>query len=186
MKKIRLLSLLGLALLSASLLGCGTKTNNGDVIIEDVTSSTNDVVDYNDSLVDIATDCILAEDDVWNAYNDASTPVSDIESAIQSTLSTCQASINQIQTIWNRQWDSSLKDGILAVLTKDVEYYSTLLNILPYIDVENLTEEEAANYDAVLDQLDIIDQELTAANENLIAIQDQFSQNHWFELEESN
>ena len=70
MKKIRLLTLLWVVLVASTLAGCGDNknttnadsNNSGDLIIEDTTWQYDAVIDYNDSLVEIAEQCIKAQD----------------------------------------------------------------------------------------------------------------------------
>ena len=182
MKKIRLLSLFGIALVTWMLVGCSSNNKWGDIIIEDITPS-NDVVDYNDALVDAATVCLDSENEIWNTYYSEDASTSDIQTAVDNTLSVCQSAINQINTLWDREWDSSLKDGVIAVLEKDIVYYNKFIEMLPFLDQEELTEEDKATYDNLTAELEAIDQEIQTANDNLVVIQDQFSQNHGYELE---
>ena len=63
MKNLRLLALLWIVLVSATLVGCESNKDenidkSGDFIIEDVTWENDAVIDYNDNLVDIASACI--------------------------------------------------------------------------------------------------------------------------------
>ena len=46
-----------------------------------------------------------------------------------------------------------------------------------------LSEEEAASYDAIINEIEAIDAELTEANSNLIIIQETFAKNNWFDLQ---
>ena len=62
MKKLRLIALLGILLVSTTLVGCDKdkETNTWDIIIEDITAS-NEVINYNDSLVDITSQFTYTE-----------------------------------------------------------------------------------------------------------------------------
>ena len=55
--------------------------------------------------------------------------------------------------------------------------------ILPYLEKEDVTEEENNKYENLLSEIKIIDDERKEANENIIAIQKEFAEKYWFELE---
>lgn len=189
MKKFWLLAL-WMILIAWTLAGCGDKNpeptdvsnTTWDLIIEDVTYQKDAVVEYNDQLVEFASNCIIAEDNVWNAFDDENVPAEDIEAAIKETVATCTTAGEQIAKLWDWEWDSSLKDWVLDIIAKDVAYYSKLPEILPYIDKEDLTEEENEKYEAIHAELDDLDAQLAEANEKLITIQEEFAENHGFEL----
>lgn len=189
MKNYKILSLLWVALIAWTLAGCQNnnqpvENNNWNLIIEDVTTSNTDVINYNDALVDVAGQCFSSEENIWTAYEDQNTTIDDIQSAINTTISTCRETINNINTLGDWEWDSSLKDGIITILEKDIEYYSKFSELLPFVDsTDELTEEQAATYDEIVAQINAIDDELSTANENLMTIQETFAANHGYQLE---
>jgi len=183
MKKFRLLTLLWIALVAGTLAGCWSD-NNDDFIIEDITWENEAVINYNDNLVDIASQCLLSEDGIWNTYDNADSTTEDIINAINNTVSECSKASEGISKLWDREGDSSLKDGVLSIIDKEVAYYSKFSELLPYLEKEELTDEEKANYDAIYAEVEAIDDELMHANDELLTIQEQFAKNHGFELEE--
>ncbi len=56
--------------------------------------------------------------------------------------------------------------------------------MLPYLELENPTDEEAEASATILNELDALDAELNEANANLVTLQAEFAANHWYELEE--
>lgn len=191
MKNFRLLSLLGVILVTGTLAGCldnnnvNEWSNNQDFIIEDVTEKTNAVIDYNDTMVDLAYNCISSEDAIWNAYNSDVLDIEAIKSAVDNTLKECSYAITQIEALGGWEWDNSLKDGVITLLQKGSEYYKKLWETVSYLENPDwLTEEEATAYEALKEEFTAIGQEYEAANANLIDIQSQFAANHGFELEE--
>lgn len=178
MKKFRLLSVLGIALVSLALAGCNK--DKGELIIEEI--NTDDVIAYNDSLVDFASQCIDSEDAVWNTYQDENSSIQDIEAAIDNTISECSAAKDKVNALWAREGDNSLKDGVIRILENDINYYSKFKEILPYLEIEELTEEQAAAYDAIINEIEVLDNELTEANDDLVAIQEAFASNNLFDL----
>lgn len=191
MKKIRLLSLLWIILFSATLAGCwGNKEVNSnntwndswDVVIEDTTWENDAVINYNDALVDLASQCIISENNIWNSYDNES-PIEDVQAAINNTVTECSNAKENVNKLWDWDWDSSLREGVIAIIDKEIAYYSKFNEILPYLEKEELTEDEKWIYDTIFAEIQTLDEELTQANNNLIAVQEQFALNHWFELE---
>lgn len=188
MKKIRLLTLLWVVLVVSTLAGCGDNknttnadsNNSGDLIIEDTTWQYDAVIDYNDSLVEIAEQCIKAQDAVLTNYNETE----NIDTAIDNTISQCQDSINQINELWDWEWDSSLKDWIIKILELDITYFTKFKELLPYLTIDELPEAEAQQYSGLVEEINALDLEMQAANNDLIEIQSQFAENHWYQLEE--
>lgn len=191
MKKIRFLSLLWLVLVAWTLAWCldnnnvNEWTNDQWIIIEDVTEKTNAVIDYNDTMVDLAYNCISSEDAIWEAYTSDVLDIEGIKSAVDNTLKECSYAITQIEALGGWEWDNSLKDGVITLLQKGSEYYKKLWETVSYLEnPEWLTEEEAAAYETLKEEFTAIGEEYEAANANLITIQSQFAANHGFELEE--
>lgn len=188
MKKIRLLTLLWVVLVASTLAGCGDNknttnadsNNSGDLIIEDTTWQYDAVIDYNDSLVEIAEQCIIAQDAILTNYNESE----NIDTAIDNTISQCQDSINQINELWDWEWDSSLKDWIIKILELDITYFTKFKELLPYLTTDELPEAEAQQYSGLVEEINALDLEMQAANNDLIEIQSQFAENHWYQLEE--
>ncbi len=189
MKKIRLLSLLWIVLIAGTLAGCWnneqqtTSNDSWDFIIEDISWENDAVINYNDELVDMASNCIISEDNIRNTYDDENASIEDIKSAIDSTINVCTEAGKNIETLWDWEWDSSLKDWVLNIIEKYIAYYTKFSEILPYVAQEEVTEEQNEAYQSLLAEIEALDNELSEANNNLIAIQEQFASNHWFELE---
>ena len=191
MKKIRLLSLLWIALFASTLAGCwnnkevdsnNTWNNTWDLVIEDITWESDAVINYNDTLVDLASQCIISENNIWNTYDNES-PIEDVQAAINNTITECSNAKENVNKLWDWEWDSSLREWVIAIIDKEIAYYSKFNEILPYLEKEELTEDEKWIYDTIFAEIQTLDSELTQANENLIAVQEQFATSHWFELE---
>lgn len=191
MKKIRLLSLLWIVLFASTLAGCwnnkevdsnNTWNNTWDLVIEDITWESDAVINYNDTLVDLASQCIISENNIWNTYDNES-PIEDVQAAINNTITECSNAKENVNKLWDWEWDSSLREWVIAIIDKEIAYYSKFNEILPYLEKEELTEDEKWIYDTIFAEIQTLDSELTQANENLIAVQEQFATSHWFELE---
>ncbi len=191
MKKFSFLALLWVIVIFGTLAGCGdnkqvnTDEINGtwDFIIEDVTWEADAVVSYNDKLVDLASSCMVSEDAIWNIYDDETSSIEQIQAAISDTVSVCSSVKEQINDLWDWEWDGNLKDGVLTIIEKEIAYYVKFSELLPYLEKEELSEEEKAIYDSLFAEVESIDKELLEANDNLVSIQEQFAKDHWYELE---
>ena len=195
MKKIRLLSLLWIILFAGTLAGCWSNkevssndtwnnewNNEWNLVIENTTSESDAVINYNDTLVDLASQCIISENNIWNSY-DSESPIEDVQAAIKNTITECSNAKENVNKLWDWEWDPSLREWVVAIIDKEIAYYSKFNEILPYLEKEELTEDEKWIYDATFAEIQTLDEELSQANENLINVQEQFALNHWFELE---
>lgn len=186
MKKIRLLTLLWTAVLAWTLAWCwwnnntNTETNNQDLIIEDVTTQYDAVINYNDSLVEIASQCIISENDIPTDYQNWT---DNVQAAINNVLTQCQSSIDQINELGDWEWDSSLKDWIVKILELDIQYFSKFSELLPYLTNDEVSEEDASKYETLVEEINALDQEMETANNELIEIQETFATNHGYELQ---
>lgn len=187
MKKFWLLTL-WIILITWTLAGCNNKssnTNTWDVIIEDISWENEAVINYNDKLVGFASDCIISENGIWNIYDTDDYSIEDVKSAINETISICSNAKKEIDNLWDWEWDSSLKDGAIVIIEKEIEYINKFNESLPYLEnEENLSEEDKEIYEWIVSEIQAINQELLDANDDIIAIQDNFAKTHWFELED--
>lgn len=193
MKKFWLLAL-WVILIAWTLTGCwgnketnnDTNTNNNtwDFIIEEISSENDAVINYNDNLVDIASKCVISEDNIRSTYDNENSTIEDVQAAIKETITECTNAWEKINKLWGWEWDSSLKDWVIAIIEKEIAYYSKFSEILPYLEKEDLTESENETYESLFAELQTLDEELSQANDNLITIQESFAKDHWFELED--
>lgn len=186
MKKIRLLTLLWVVVIAWTLAWCwGNKNtntvtdNSWDVVIEDTTAQYNAVVDYNDSLLEIAFQCIAAENNIPTSTE----TLENVKAAIDETVIQCQNSIDQINDLGDWEGDSSLKDWTIKVLELEIARISKFGELLPYLSSEELPEADAEKYNTLVEEISALDQEAEAANNELISIQETFAANHGYELQ---
>ena len=184
MKNFRIITLslgiLGICILS----GCfSKKTDNNDFIIEDVTDKYEAVSNYNDTLRELTSECINSQSEILNLYADENESINNIQSAIDNSLNTCQNALNQINTLGDWEWDSSLKDWIVTIINIYMEYYTKFSDFLPYSKIDNPTQEESEAVEEIINELNAIENRLWEANEKLAEIQENFANEHWYTLE---
>ena len=185
MKKFWILSLL--LVVSITITWClnnkesNTENNTWTSNTESPVWIINDVVDYNNTLKDLATKCTTTENTIIETY-DKNTSDENTQKAINNAIKDCENVKNKINKLWDRKWDSSLKDWVITVVEKEIEYFNTFNKLLPYLDKEWLNEKEKITYDSLFSKAESIDQELSTSIVNLTNIQEEFAQNYWFKL----
>lgn len=185
MKKFWILSLL--LVVSITMTWClnskklNTENNTWTSNTESSVWMINDVVDYNNTLKDLATKCTTAENTIIESY-DKNASDENTQKAINNAIKDCENVKNKINKLWDRKWDSSLKDWVIAVVEKEIDYFNTFNKLLPYLDKEWLNEKEKTTYDSLFSKAESIDQELNTSIEDLTNIQEEFAQNYWFKL----
>ena len=183
MKNIKLLALLWIALFTVFISWCWNNVKvNSNNNTEDINSKNNDVINYNNSIIKIASKCGEYAMTTWDSY-DNNNEIIQTETYAKNTLSECQNSINQINTLWDRQWDSSLKDWIISLLNLYVSYFTKFNKMLTYLENDNYPKENITSYETLVKEIKEMDKEIEDANSNFTIIQRSFAKNHWFELE---
>jgi len=186
MKKVSILSLLWVVLFSMMLVGCSKSSSNTGVTNSNWAEVDNSGADpkvlYNDTLYNLAFSCKDLEATLRDTYDQTSN-IEDIKSSVDNMLSKCSDVLKSIESVWDLEWDSSFKDWVKTVIEREIAYYTKLIDILPYIDKDELTEEENEIYEWIRAELEVLDRELTEADENLVRIQEDFAERHWFRLD---
>ena len=187
MKKFRLLTLLWVILFAGTLAGCWNNeqsdNNWWDVVIEDITGEVDEVINYNDKLVELASQCIISENDVLSVYDNSSS-IEEVQNAINNTIAKCTDISEEINKLWDWKWDSLLKNWVLDVIEKEIAYYTKFSEMIPYMGKDEVSEEEAGKYESLLNEIESLDKELNESNNNLMTIQEQFAQKYGYELED--
>ena len=135
MKNLKLLTLLWIIAISWFLSWCWNNWNNSNKNIENITTKANEAAEYNNSLISIASKCPTTANTVRDLYENNS-QIGDIKTATENTLLECKNAINQINTIWDLEWDSSLKNEIITTLNLYTAYFTKFNEMLTYIEKE--------------------------------------------------
>lgn len=186
MKNLKILTLSGIILLAGFLSGCWNNSKVNGVNNTENTNSENDkVIDYNDSIVKIASKCHESAMSTRDSYNNKD-EITQTETSAKNTISECEDSINQINILWDREWDSSLKDWMVSLLNLYVTYFTKFNEMLTYLENENHPKEDIESYEIIVKEIKDMDSEIESENNSFINTQKLFANNHWFELEENN
>lgn len=160
----------GLALSFAALFalaGCGTGV---------------DVIDYNDKLVDLQNDCYEAKDlliDTWDAEN-----YGVVQSLYPTTLSACTKARDDIAAMDGYEGDTMLRDPFLVEMQLEVAYLQKIGEIIAYWSYDELTEAQELAEEALWDDIDALDEQLSVAYDVSKAAQEAFAKKYGYELED--
>ncbi len=146
------------------------------------TSSDSDIIDYNDSLVDIFDECDGAMEGFIITFNDENSSVDSISKSLKSTISTCETAKDKASKVWNIDGDNVLKDAVVAVISANINYLKTFETTKPYWKVDKISEdnEEYKKITEILEKKSYIVEKST---EYLMDIQEDFAKKHWFKLD---
>jgi len=162
-KGIWLLPLLWLLIIS----GCGSSS----------------VVEYNDDFVALVKECTDASQELYKNYNAELVTIDSIEQSVRDTIIICQWSQEKASKMWNYDGDSSLKDGVVDLLTMEVDYLQKFLSTKPYRNIDNITDENKDAYNWVVNELNESQNLLNKQFTDLQDIQEDFAIKHWLKLE---
>lgn len=154
-----------------------SKTNNRR------NNSNLDVIDYNDLLVEIYTECDEAMEDFNVVFDDENPSVDSISKSLENTINACKSAKDKATKVWDFDGDSSLKDAVISTLDANISFLNLYRTSKPYWDNDNISEDDE-NYQKLIADLEkksyIIDKSL----EYLWEIQGTFAEKHWFELDD--
>jgi hypothetical protein len=135
-----------------------------------------DVVDYNDKLVDLAETCFTAENLMWDAVDQENYGIAN--DLLTSSIDTCTKAQTDTAAMEGYNEDTDLRNAVDGLLKAEVAYLTKFQEALPYRELEELSDEENAAYEAIEAELDALDEASVAASDSLVAIQETFSTKH--------
>lgn len=145
------------------------------------TKYSREIVSYKDSLIVLETKCLSSKDEIleeYNKYISWTTSIDNFQMLIDNNIKTCSNSRDEIILKWNRKWDSSLKDGVLAVVNKHIELYSKIWEMIIYLDEINYSDEYRQNYNKIYNDLYLLEEEIDSLSGGLKSIQYNFLKYH--------
>ncbi|MDR2541790.1 MAG: YgdI/YgdR family lipoprotein [Candidatus Peribacteria bacterium] len=164
MKKLLPLGTLALSFLA--LAGCGSVS----------------VVDYNDRLVALQDVCYDAEAEMTDARDQEN--YGQVRSLYESALATCTQSQTDIASTDAYDGDTTLRDAFDAELQLELVYLQKIGEIITYWDYDELTDEQQVAEDALWEELDAIEEQLSDAYDVSEAAQKAFADKYGYELED--
>ena len=131
--------------------------------------SSMDVVEYNDNFVSIVKECTDANQTLFQNFNTDWSSVDSIMASLQENISICENAQKKASDMWDYNKDSSLKDAVVDLLSKEVEYLQKFWSTSQYRNIDNITPEDEAVYGEVVKDLYQTETEL---NSKFVALQD--------------
>ena len=163
-KSLWLLSLLWILMLS----WCGWSIN---------------VVEYNDSLVDIVKECTDSNQELFKNFNLDGASVDSILQSIEDSVTICQNSQVKASQLWSYEKDSSLKDAVVELLATEIDYLQKFSSTSRYRNIDNITEEDREDYNWIVSDLNETQNSLNKQFTKLQEVQEEFAAKHALKLE---
>ena len=163
-KSLWLLSLLWILILS----WCGSSSN---------------VVEYNDSFVELVKECTDGNQTLFQTYNANSATLDSIAQSLQDNITICQNAQVKASQMWDYEKDSSLKEAVINLLTMEVNYLQKFSETSRYRNIDNLTDEDKIAYNWIVTELNEVQNHLNQQFTNLQDVQEAFAAKHGLNLE---
>jgi hypothetical protein len=141
------------------------------------------VVEYNDSLVDIVKECTDSNQELFKNFNTDEVSVDSILQSIQDSITICQGSQVKASQIWNYEKDSSLKDAVVDLLALEIDYLQKFSATSRYRNIDNITEEDREEYNWIVSDLNETQNSLNQQFTKLQEVQEGFAAKHALKLE---
>lgn len=163
-KSLLILSLSALLVLS----GCGWSGN---------------VVEYNDSFVSLVKECTDSTQELFNVFQADESTIDSISESLENSINTCKNSESKASKMWDFDKDSSLKDAVVNLLSTEVDYLQKFWSTSHYWNIDNITDEDRAAYDALVTDLYTAEENLNNQFTSLQQTQELFAAKHGLKLE---
>ena len=155
-----------------------------DQIEDSIVQEELSVWDYNDKLVNTVAKCTDANLDLYEKFNAEDwASIEDIEAVVQNNINICQNSMQTVLKLWDYDNDSSLKDVVVELLEIEVDYLDKFSRTTNYRDEDNISDEDKANYDSIITELNNTNDLLNQKFEEVQDVQEVFAEKYWLELE---
>ena len=141
------------------------------------------VIEYNDNFVALVKECTDANQTLFKTFQSDWATIDSIASSLQSNIDICNEAKKKALALWDYEKDSSLKDGVVNLLTMEVDYLQKFWLTERYRNIDNLTDEDKADYDWLVSSLNESQNLLNQQFTNLQDIQEGFAAKYGLKLE---
>ena len=142
-----------------------------------------DIVEYNDTLVSIVKECTDANQALFQTFQADQATIDSITSSLQSNIDICNEAKKKALVLWDYEKDSSLKDAVVNLLVTEVDYLQKFWLTERYRNIDNLTDEDKADYDWLVSSLNESQNLLNQQFTNLQDVQEGFAAKYGLKLE---
>lgn len=179
MKKFQLMWIVVVLWFCWFLAWCSKNLDNDTVDSQEVVY--DPASEYNNKLTNITEACYSQYMDLQSLYNKYKewSSVDKIQQSIYNTLSVCKNSIDQINSLWPRESDYSLRDASTILLENITNKAILLQQTLKYLEnSKNLTQQEIAEHNEIVDELNSNDLDMEQIKEDLTSVQEEFAEKY--------
>ncbi len=141
------------------------------------------IVEYNDSFVDLVKECTDSNQELFKNFSTDAASVDSIVQSIQESVTICQNSQVKASQLWSYEKDSSLKDAVVELLAMEIDYLQKFSSTSRYWNIDNLTEEDRADYNSTVSDLNETQNALNQQFIKLQEVQEAFAVKHALKLE---
>ncbi len=141
------------------------------------------IVEYNDSLVDMVKECTDSNQELFKNFSTDWANVDSIVQSIQDSVTICQNSQVKASQLWSYEKDSSLKDAVVELLAMEIDYLQKFSSTSRYWNLDNLTEEDREDYNSTVSDLNETQNALNQQFTKLQEVQEAFAAKHALKLE---
>lgn len=144
---------------------------------------TNNLIEYNDTFVTLVKECTDSTQALFDTFQAEWTTLDSISDSVQNCINICEDSQEKASKMSDYDKDSSLKDAVVDLLSSEVEYLKKFWSTERFRNLEDITDEDKAEYDSLVDDLYKEQEELNSKFVTLQEIQESFAAKHWLNLE---
>lgn len=155
-------------------------TLNKDLEMDPEYNNENEVINYNDKMIDIINKCTKKSELLENKYDDAT--VQELKDMNDDLLKSCKTSMEEISELWGWEKDNSLRDAANKYVASVISYYKEFEKKIPYLEIENLSNIEEKELNSINAKLEELDAKSIKMQEDLASVQRKFADKFWYEL----
>jgi len=135
-------------------------------------------IDYNYNLTESINKCINAEEENLSVFESGTNE--EMYNAIDKILAACKESAKEIYNIWTIEENDSLQKAMLTVISYNISFYNKAKEIVPYKNLDNLTEAQEIESGKIWEALNELIKKFDKSFENLKEIQKEFKNDYGF------
>lgn len=137
------------------------------------------VVEYNDSFIAVVNDCLNVTQPFWDEFEWWNTDLA----MLQDDIQICKNAGKDASSLWNFDWDSSLKDAVVNFLWTYTDYLEKFTETSPYRNIDDISTEDEEDYRTLRQELANLEDDLNKQMSSLQEVQESFAAKHGLKLQ---
>ena len=143
----------------------------------------SNVVEYNDSFVALVKECTDSTQDLFKVYQSSDSTLDSISDSLDNCIKVCENAQERSSKMGDFEKDSSWKDAVVDLLSTEVAYLKKFSSTSRYWNIDNITDEDKAAYDSIVNDLYQSEEVLNSKFTALQSTQEAFAAKHGLKLE---